>query len=413
MKALLLWCLSALALLGGLAWAGEPLTQARAIQLTLARSPELTAELAAAAAQGELADSVAGAIENPEIRLEDLTTKYFDPEQERDFQLGFRWSPPRIGEPALRRQEETVDWFEKKLKADATRRKLIAEAGQLFAETAMLRESADLAARTADLEEQRLSRVEQFVQLGEADLLERLKTQRRLTKNRGEARSLQSRLAACETRLRALTGLSGELTLAADPPPNVEFDPAKLRLIATRNRAEMSWRQQWERLAQRRYDAARYRLIPQFSFIEVDHHFEGDDDDFDELRVGVEIPLFNWTVADRRATAILRRTAADRENATAEGIGREIDSSLANYREALAVWRATRGDAEKTRDLCAQQLEIARRQGLLSSVELLDLEIEGIAARRALAEALYELRAAAVELQAATGAAGWEELIAL
>lgn len=412
MKAFLLWCLSALILIGGLAWAGEPLTQARAIQLTLARSPELTAELAAAAAQGELADSVAGAIENPEIRLEDLTTKYFDPEQERDFELGFRWSPPRLGEPALRRQEETVDWFEKKVKADETRRKLVAEAGKLFAETAMLRESAGLAARTADLEDQRLSQVEQLVQLGEADLLERLKTQRRLTKNRGEARSLQSRLTACETRLRALTGLSGELALAADPPPNVEFDPAKLRLVATRNRAEVSWRQQWERLAQRRYDAARYRLIPQFSFIEVDHHFEGDDDDFDELRVGVEIPLFNWTVADRRATAILRRTAADRESATAEAIGNEIEANLANYREALAVWRATQGDAEKTRDLCAQQLDAARRQRLLSSVELLDLEIEGIAARRALAEALYELRAAAVELQAATGVVGWEELLA-
>jgi hypothetical protein len=45
-----------------------------------------------------LADFAAGDINNPELRVQDLSSTYFSEEENRQLQVGLRWQPPALGE---------------------------------------------------------------------------------------------------------------------------------------------------------------------------------------------------------------------------------------------------------------------------------------------------------------------------
>ncbi len=54
-------------------------------------------------------------------------------------------------------------------------------------------------------------------------------------------------------------------------------------------------------LARRQHGAADGQLWPWLAFVEADHHFESEDPVRDELRFGIQLPLFYWKRGNRRA----------------------------------------------------------------------------------------------------------------
>lgn len=419
-RAIGLTCALGAYLLGGAGRAAEDpqgpasagiLTPSDAVRLAIERSPEVRAMAGDEAAQEGAVAAAALSFNDPQLRLEDLSTRYADPDANRQFTVGLRWKPPRPGELPAGEQKGRVGLWEAKVKARALRCEIAAAAHKLFAEQALLEEGDELASARVALEERRLAAVESLVALGHRPLLDRVQAMRRLMKARRDAARMRQRLAAGRDRFAGLTGVSGPVRLSPGDPPERDLDLGYLQQLALEHRVEVGLADQRARLADKEWSAERFRLVPWFSFVEVGFVHETQKPDYGEMRIGIDLPFSRWNLRHVRAASAARRARAQERAAAVEVIGREIASALALYREALGASRSVRADAGTLVRQTVELLDIARRDPALAPDDLVDLELAELDERQMALDARYDLEVAAADLCAAAGVERWEELV--
>jgi hypothetical protein len=351
-------------------------------------------------------------LRNPEVRLADISTKYFyaDPSVNKQFRVGLRWHPPKLGEVGVNKQREKVKLWEKKVDEDVYRRKLVAEVRRTYAELAFIEQSRDLVAQQTALEERRNTAVQRLVGMGQKALLDQIKGRRRLIKAREEMSKLSRRYLEAKSRLRELTGEKREITAAFTEPTEPVPDLQKLHAQAVKNRRDFALTEERAKLTNLRYSEARYAQIPWFSFIEADYHHESANLDWGELRFGIDLPLFSWGSAALDSTAMAKSASSQYQEATVESIDRNVSAALGAYQEALAEWQSLKAEAESfvpgTEGLVSQ----ARQQPSVPISDVIDLEVSTIELRQMVLEARFDLAKASIKLCEAVGVDGWQDL---
>lgn len=385
-------------------------TEDEAIRLALANSRELSWLAEEIRAREMIADFAGADVNNPEVRAQDISSTYFSDNEDKKFQLGLRWQPPAYGEMGLRKQEETVALWEKKVEWQVRRAELTAEVRAAYAEAIAQHASLEIADQRVVLESRRLAVIEQMVALGQRALLDQIKARKRVSTAKNEAAKLRQLYRNNREKLAALTGVNADPAAASADPPVLDLDRDRLRELARRQRAEMTLIAQRAELASRRSRAENGKRLPWITFVEVDHHFESLDPDWQELRLGLQLPLFNWNGGNCRAAALAVARQDQDAAATAETIERELDAALDDYQLALAEWRSVQSENAAFLPRLASLIDAAHRQGTLPADEVLDLELAELEMRMLSLDAGLEATKAAVALGAAVGVENWEEL---
>jgi hypothetical protein len=349
---------------------------------------------------------------NPELRISDLSTKYFysDPTVNKQFHVGVRWQPPKIGEMGARQQREVVELWEKKVDEDKFRRKFVADIRKTYAELAYFEQSSVLAARLTTLEERRNAAVQRLVGIGQKALLDQIKGRRRLIKAREESGKLARRYVDTKNKLRSLIGEKGDIRVDLGPAPERVPAHDKLHAQAVKNRSDLGLMEEQGKLYDYQYRETRYAQIPWFSFVEAGYHHESVNLDWGELRFAVEIPVFRWGSGALDATATASNGRTQYEAATIESIDREVAKALSAYQEALTEWQSLKVEADSFVPGTDALVDQAQRQPSVPINDVIDLEVSTIELQQMVLEARLELALASIELCEAVGVDSWQEL---
>lgn len=389
----------------GAAFAADPplLTEADAVARALRReAPVKRGELRIKAQKARL-DFAPHEVKNPELRMQDISTGYFDSDTNHQLRIGLRWQPPGYGELGLKTEKARVAWWEEKVKTGELRGKLIYEVRAVYAELQKLAEGAALAAQRSALEAKRLAAVAQLVQLGQRPFLERVKAQARALKASREAELLAARRTMQTERLAALIGERGEFSLEplATKAPALAWD--KVFEQALGGRPELARAKAVQAYEAARYREARLTLVPSFSFVELDYHYESRKKDSGELMFGIELPLFNWNLGELRATSLLRADSAVEAQAAKAEIENELKAAFARYVEARQAFVTVAASSKETRAALPGLIENAERSALPED-ERLELQLALLDLDETSLEVRYQVRAALNELCRVAGA---------
>ena len=388
----------------GLAVAAEPLrlSEAEAIKrATEQQAPQRQAQRRVAAAQARL-DFAPYAVKNPELRLQDISTEYLERDRNQQFQIGLRWQPPGYGELGEKTAKARLSWADETLKARELRLTLVGQVRAVYAELALLQESAALALGRAELEERKRKAVAALLALGQRTLMDQVKSQTRALKAAGEAAQLSARLTAQHERLAALIGEPGDFAVEALAEEAPQLRYSALLALALRERPETARLKAYESDEKAHYRAARLMLLPAFSFVELAYHYESRKKDSAELMIGLELPLFNWNLGEIRATAIERNGGAIGTQALRAVIETELRGAWAKYSEALSVFSSVEEKSQEARKMLPMLIEKAQSQALPED-ERIDLRLALLDLDELRLQARYRLRETINGLCRATG----------
>ncbi|HPQ71744.1 MAG TPA: TolC family protein [bacterium] len=391
--------------------ASDLLTEEKALELALANNHEL------AALNGEVRECEARAgfaaydINNPELRAQDISTRYLSEDEDHELQLGLRWQPPELGELGLRKQEEIVALWETKVRLQQRRNELIATVRLAYAEQTMLPAYAEIAERRVALERQRFAVIERKVTLGHSSVIDQVKARKRIIKAQNDAAKIRQRNVNSRMRFGVLTGVHQAYSVKPAAPPILRLDRDHLSVLARRYRSELTLAQQRAELARREQRAQRGKLVPWFSFVEVGQHFESDDQDWQELRLGVQLPLFNWNVGNLRAASMAVERGGVSAAAVSETIEMELSVALARYETVLTQWRSLHDEHADYLPQISRLIDAAEQQDTLPTDEKIDLQLAELECLGLQLDLRLELIEAAMELCAAVGVDRWEELV--
>ncbi len=388
--------------------AGPPLTEKQAVELALERSREIEAnEANVEIAKGRL-DS-AGWIRNPEFRISDIKTSYFTDEFD-DIEFGLRWRPPRIGELDEDKQQARVELWERQLTQQIERQELIARVIQTYADVIREDELARLANERVELERERIAIIERMVELGRRSVVYFTKARLWSAESLNDRTRAKERQASARRRLKRLTGAAANVELVEMDVPVVELDLETLTRIAYENRPEVKVVEARRHLAERQYTLERLKNVPWFSYVQLSYHLRDDKDDYGELMMGFDLPLFNWNLGNIRAT----RQAVERKETQVDAVRERIESQVRNryniYRDSLLDWNMFCETAGELVRNAQTIIESAKQHDTLPRDEVLELNLTINETLRIKAQKRKELVVALFDLTLALGLDGPEDI---
>ncbi len=386
------------------------ITESEAIQKSLEKSRGLRKIQSEVAAQSKISASARYDVKNPELRLRDISTKYFDKDEDnKQFQFGLRWKPPQIGELGTKQRKERVNLWEKKTKAWEARQALIADVREVYATLGMLQSYSGLTQQQAELHRQLFLVVEKLGELGRRSPLDRIKVRRKYLKAKKEAAGTAQRYEETKQQFSALTGEEEGVTVLWSEPEVLPIDEAIIheRAVTAHPAVELA-RQRSEFFAYR-YKAERYKLIPWFTFVDVSYQYESKKKDSGELVLGIELPLFNWNLGELRATEIERKQGKLSSSLAIASIDRKLKERLAEYDKAVAEYRSLKEETDGSLSQSENMVAQAKLQELPED-EILEMEISNIELRMMLLEAGFRVKKAAIELCRTAGVENDREL---
>ncbi len=379
------------------------ITEAAAIERGLEKSAELNKANAQVLARKKVADFSRFEVDNPELRFRDLSTKYFDSSVDnQEFQIGLRWRLPRIGELSEKQAESQVDLWEERVDAFDLKMDVISDIRETYAELVLLQSLTELTQRKQELEERRNEIVSKFCELGSRSLGNRMKARRRFVKAKREAMGIAGRYSETKKHFARLVGVSENVTVIESEPVELVLDDETLQTVAFSNRPEAELSKRRMALAQSRYRAERFKLIPWFSFVEANYHYESQKTDWGELVLGIEVPLFNWNLGKLRSTKIERNNLSLFHEAEQTKVDRDLSKAMVKYRQAFGEYQALKQEAQVSLGEMEQLIQQAKSQQLPQD-EILDLEISDIEMKIMLKEAVYDVTIEAINVSTIVG----------
>lgn len=370
--------------------------ESEAIRLALENSRQISTE----STRVQIAESrlnSAGMVRNPELRISEISTKYFTDEFD-ELELGLRWRPPNLGELGERKQRWKVRLWEQKVEEKRTRDRLILRVRRRYATVIMLDELIELTTRREEMEKKRIELIEGMMDMGQRSIVYFTKSKLWLTESRNEYSRIVQWRNSTRLRLARLTNSSATVKVFKEELPVIDMSFDRLLKIANENRPEVGLVSERKELARAQYDLERFKLIPWFSYIELSYHLENNKPDSGELKLGIELPLFDWNRGNITATRMAIERREGQTGAIEERIEYEVQDSYSLYNDALLDWNLTQSDSQEFIDTARKVIETSKAHNTILPDEVYELERSIVETekllsekRRNLAHALYEL----------------------
>jgi outer membrane protein TolC len=341
---------------------------------------------------------------NPELRIADISSRYLTEEFD-ELRAGVRFRFPTLGESAEEKQAANVDYWKRKVEEIRYHQELIARIRKNCAEVIMYDQLAELAIKNVAIEEERIKVVEDMFQIGRRPVAYFTKAKMAYAEAISDhARAIQNQLQA-RRKLAKRTDMDVRAPVTTAVLPDVTIDLDQLIEIAYKNRPEISLVDQRIELAYYRNRLERMKAVPWFSFIEWDYHVDSriNHSDWSELRLGIDLPIFNWNRGNIKAADLAVKKKENESNAVRETIGEEVSSAYAIYQDKLTDWNTFNQQAIQIIDESQQVIEQAHLHQTIMPDEVLEIERIIVDTREMLAEKHYELTVALIDLCNAMG----------
>jgi outer membrane protein TolC len=382
---------------------GQVLTSSQTVERALqsSRALEVMQDDVAMAVQRL---GAAKGLNNPELRFRTNTNDSFKDRFDL-LAFGLRWQPPELGELGLRERTESVRLWEGRVDAARKRLELAARARRAYEDLVVLEQLYRLRRERLEMETRRVALVGQMKDLGRRTIVYFTKARMRLGEHRTDLYRLEQARSDARRELERLAGLGPEARLAvkAEPWPEVVLTHERMRELAARHHPEAALLKERSALAQARYDRERFRRVPWPTFVELGYHAERNDPNWIELRLGLELPLFNWNGGNVRAAELAVTRKETQAAALDERLGERMHASYAAYRDAWTDWQlSSRESATLIADTRAVIATAAQHQNLPAD-ELLELELTILDARAVICEKRHTMALALIKLLEALG----------
>jgi len=388
---------------------GQALTEAAIVEMTLSNSRKLRSMSTNVDIAGYRLKSARN-IPNPEIRINDLTedsyARNFD-----ETRIGLRLNLPQLGEMGEDRQDARVRLWELKSDQLLYRQELIAEARRDYFSVILHDKLKDISEKKVALEERRLKVIEEMVTVGTRSIVYYTKAKMRHTDSVNDyTREIHNQIEA-RRKLAKRTGMDINTPLQETELPEVTLGLDRLIEIACQNRPEIQLVDQRIELAAKRNRREFFKVLPQFSFIQYNHHIEtGTKDDWGELALGIEIPLFNWNYGNIKAASLAVRKKSEESDAIKETIGYQVQAAYTVYEDLLLDWKNFGRESGNLIIEATQVIEQAKQHQTLLMDEVMEMEMTILETQEILAQKKKDLADALLDLCIAVGVEDYASL---
>lgn len=343
-----------------------------AVRLALANSRQLRSLETQVSIQ-EHSVQAAGSLDNPELRLRNLSSRSGG-ERFGEMEIGLRWRPPQPGERAEARQQGQVRLWEEKTETLRARHWLASRVRRACADIRLYRALVGLATLRVANEARRIEQIQGMVDLGRRSIVYYTKAKLEVTQAKNERNRYLRALHDEERRLQRLTGAGAPVEIAAETePPAIDLERETLLEIAYAHRPEIALARRRQELAGASYKRQGRRL-PTLSFIEISHHREQGDNDWQELTLGLELPVFGATGSRKTAAALSVDRTENEMLVARERVADEVDDAFAAYSEARLAWKLARDDGQLLIEEATRVIGQAQTHGSVRADEILELE---------------------------------------
>lgn len=329
-------------------------------------------------------------VDNPQVRVRNLAHRSgaspFD-----ELEIGLRWRPPAIREARFRRQRRTVSFWELEVNAIRERHWLASRVRRSCADVTMYSRLARLASQRIEVETQRIAQIETMVEVGRRSIVYFTKARMAVAEARQNHLRILHALREEKRRLRRLTGIARPIQVVFEPVPEILLAEDRLLELAFHNRPEIRLAEERRQLALDRKALERWRLLPQLSFLEVSRHAERSQEDWVELRLGLELPLFNRN-ADNLSSLSLGVSGSELGVlGIRERITDEVRETLSDYTEFLLARNLARREGDALIEAASRVISGTQDHATVPSDEILELERMTMDARVAVTESERDL----------------------
>lgn len=341
--------------------------------------------------------------ENPELRLSDISTRYYATAI-NELRVGLRFRVPQLGQMGEEKQQLRVEFWENKVDEIRYRHEFIASVRKEYANVLMYDQLAELNQQRAARADERIHVIERLVDLGNRSVVYLTKAKLWQAESRNDlARALQNqRLARRELAKR--TNIPTDALLSLEELPNVTQDLDELMKVGLANRPELELVRQHIELARQQRKYRYFRLIPWFNFVDVSYHIENTPyDDWTEFRAGINLPILNWNIDNIKATRLAVESSKNELDAIKETIEEEIRSAYLIYQDLQVDYATFKASAEELISQTETLTDQAKTHNTLMPDEVLELQWTILDTKKLLAEKRQELAHALFDLYIALG----------
>ncbi|MBN1998350.1 TolC family protein [candidate division KSB1 bacterium] len=385
------------------------LTERQVIELGLKYSEKLTSlNTNVAIANHRLQSS--GWLRNPELRISDVSTRYYTEEFD-ELRAGLRFRFPQLGELGEDRQQARVDLWDRRVDKTRFRQELITKIRKDFADVLMYDDLAEIAQKRISKANERIQIIEELVKLGQRSIVYFTKAKMwQAESNNDLARALQNQRLA-RRKLAKRTNMADDTPIIINDLPEVTQDVEGLISLAIEKRPEIDLIYQRIELANSQKRLEYLKLIPWFNFVEFSYHAEKNRrEDWGEFMTGITLPLFNWNLGNIKATNLAVQKKADESDAIKETIEEEVRSTYNIYQDLLLDWKNFKSMAEEFISLTTDIVQQAQKHETLMPDEVVEMEWTIFDTQRLLIEKRREVAHALFDLYFAIGIDGYEQL---
>ncbi|MBN1893551.1 TolC family protein, partial [bacterium] len=309
------------------------------------------------------------------------------------------------------KEKARLDFWELKVEEDRYRQELIMRLRHDIADVVAYDRIAELAERKMDLLDRRIGMIEQMLRTGERSVVYYTKANMMRAEARNDfARAVQNQ-ADARRKLARRADIDQHAPVQTHDPVEIPDDLDRLTALANGFRPETGLVRRQIELALKRRRMERLKLIPWFNFIEFSWHREQTRaEDWAELSMGIELPLFDWNIGNIRATNLSVKKGEARYGAVLESIDEDVRSAYMLYRDLLLDWKNFRISAEAHIRDAEKVVSEALVYETLRPDEVLEMELTLIDTHRLMTEKRRDLAYALSDLLFALGVERMEQL---
>lgn len=390
--------------------AATALTEQQVLELALKNSRRLQS-LGTNVAIANYRLRSSGKMRNPELRLSEVSTRYYTEEFD-ELEVGLRFRFPRLGEMSEKKQAARVDLWNRKVEEIRYRQEFIARVRQDYADVLMYDQLAEIARQRVAKADERIAIIEKLVQLGQRTIVYFTKAKMWHAESKNDlARALQNQGLA-RRKLAKRTRMPEDTPLAQRELPEVTQELDELIKLAYEHRPEIALVQQRIELAYQQRKFEYLKLMPWFNFIEFSYHAEKKrNEDWGEFKAGINLPLFDWNIGNIKATNLAVKKKEDESDAIRESIAEEVRSAYNIYQDLLLDWKTFKASAKELIANATALVAEAKQHATLMPDEVVEMEWTIFDTQRLLAEKKRDLEHALNDLFFAIGLEEYEQLL--
>jgi outer membrane protein TolC len=388
---------------------GPVITVKQAIQSALEKSRKLQS-LNTNVRMAEYLVKSSGKLRNPEVRLSDVNAGQIG-DRIDEYELGVRWRFPEPGELGEDRQQAVVRLWDRKVDQLRFQQQLIARVRRSYADVLKSDYLAELAHQRILKEDERIRLIEHMVDLGTRSIVYYTKAKMWHAESKNDYTRAIEKQGMERRQLAQRSGIPENASLVETELPEVTQELDELIALAISNRPETALVEQRITLAHRRRNYERYQLLPRPTFIEFSRHYEKKDwNNWNEWKIGIELPLFDWNIGNIQATDLAVRKKEEEYNAIQESIADEVRVAYVVYRDLLLDWKNFKQNADDLIFNAGKVVEEAKEHEVLLPDEVMEMELTIIETKKLLSEKRRDLAHALIDLYYAIGVDGHEQL---